>query len=603
MSTLAGETRLERRDYMLLSLFCAGLFGLGMLSGGELSWSEAVVPQTARTMLGDGEWMIPKRGSAPWLEGAPLAQWLTAAIWSLLGGEGRVWPMRLPSLLCSIGTVLLTASLATRWFGRSCGLLSGLSLATASQFAGQAWRANEITLLTLLVTAALAMFAHCELPRGETQQSRRHVWPEWIGGRSARWLCLFILLGATNLAGPLWLGPMCVALPIAGFLVWNWDARRLQRFGWFWGWLAALTVGLLWPLLVAARHPEAWEFWSFDLRVRLAGEDAGFGAAVAKPAWYYAAILSWVLAPWSLVVPAGFWRTRHEALAERYSPQRFVWCWALFWPLFASLIPGKSPQYLLPSLPAWSMLAAFGLQWLRDRICEWPAWSLRPFPLTVVFVLPLTVWLWLARMAIGGRQGAPLWLWLCPPVAAWCVWNLRRLDFRRAAQAMFLSLAILYAVSFTESGLRREPRLRAEATFLRQVREVVPAESELFLDMSLGGAKGCWCQFLLNERAIPLHNLTFLNSTSRTKREVFAITDGTNRVLLDRLGEVMPMLDSGGTSEPALKLYRLTRNPNTPPPAVFAKPNISPMQAKYSSLGPYLESGTQIGKRTQDAWR
>ena len=137
MSTLAGETRLNRRDYALLSLFCAGLFGLGMLNGGELSWSEAVVPQTARTMLGDGDWMIPKRGRAPWLEGAPLAQWLTAAMWSLLGGEGRVWPMRLPSLLCSIGTVLLTASLATRWFGRACGLLSGLTLATASQFARQ----------------------------------------------------------------------------------------------------------------------------------------------------------------------------------------------------------------------------------------------------------------------------------------------------------------------------------------------------------------------------------------------------------------------------------------------------------------------------------
>jgi 4-amino-4-deoxy-L-arabinose transferase-like glycosyltransferase len=78
MCTLAGETRLERRCGILLSLFCAGLFGLGMLNGGELSWSEAVVPQSARTMLGDGDWMTPKRGSAPWLEGAPLAQWLTA---------------------------------------------------------------------------------------------------------------------------------------------------------------------------------------------------------------------------------------------------------------------------------------------------------------------------------------------------------------------------------------------------------------------------------------------------------------------------------------------------------------------------------------------
>ncbi len=602
MSTPAGETRLERRDLVLLSLFCAGLFGLGMINGGELAWSEAVVPQTARMLFSDGDWLIPKRGGSPWLEGAPLAQWLTATMWSLVGGDGRVWPVRLPALLCSVGTVLLTASLAARWFGRGSGLLSGLSLATASQFAGQAWRANDIMLLTLLVTSALATFARCELPRNELPESRRNVWPEWIGGRPARWLSLFLLLGATNLTGPLWLGPMCVGIPIAGFLLWNWDARRLQRFGWIWGWLAAIAIGMLWPLLVAARVPDAWEFWTFDFRVRLAGEEAGFGAAVAKPMWYYLAILPWALAPWSLVVPAGFWKTRHEALAERYSPQRFVWCWALLWPLFASLIPGKSPLYLLPSLPAWSILASFGLQWLRDRIREWPAWSRRPFPLTVVFVLPLTAWLWLARMAIGGQQGAPLWLWLCPPVAAWCVWNLHRLDFRRAAQAMFLSLAVLYAVGFIESGLRREPQLRAEATFLRQVRSALPADTELFLDMSLGGAKGCWCQFLLGERAIPLHNLTFLNSEAATGREVFVVTDGTNRVLLDQQGDVTPMLDSGGTNEPELKLYRLKRDPNVPM-ATAAKPNVSPLQAKYSSLGPYLESGTQISNRSSKLWR
>lgn len=602
MSTLAGETRLERRDVVLLSLFCVALFGLGMLNGGELAWSEAVVPQTARTLLSDGDWSVPKRGSAPWLEGAPLAQWLTAVTWSLFGGEGRVWPVRLPALLCSIATVLLTASLAARWFGRTSALLSGLSLATASQFAGQAWRANDSMLLTLLVTAVLAQFARCELPRGEIQESRRGTWPECLSTRPARWLLLFILLGATNLTGPLWLGPICAMLPIGGFLLWNWDARRLERFGWCWGWLAAIAVGLLWPMLVTAQFPETWEFWWFDLSVRLAGEDSGFDAAVTKPLWYYAVIFPWVMAPWSLIVPAGIWKTRHEALAERYSPQRFVWCWALVWPLCASFIPGKSPQYLLPSLPAWSILASFGLQWLRDRISEWPAWSRRPLPLTAVIVLPLTAWLWLARMAIGGWQSAPLWLWLCPPVAAWCVWNLHRLDFRRAAQAMFLSLATLYAVGFTESGLRREPQLRREATFLRQVRDVVPTDSELFLDMSLGGAKGCWCQFLLSERAIPLHNLTFLNVVSTSGLDVYVVTDGMNRVLLDRLGEVTPMLDSGGTSEPTLMLYRLTRSQDVPL-ATMAKPDISPLQSKYLSLGPFLESGAQIGKRTLDSWR
>ena len=78
MSDLSGGTRLESRDIALLSLFCGLLFGAGLVLGGELSWSEAVVPQTARTMVADGDWLVPKRGAGPWLEGAPLAQWLTA---------------------------------------------------------------------------------------------------------------------------------------------------------------------------------------------------------------------------------------------------------------------------------------------------------------------------------------------------------------------------------------------------------------------------------------------------------------------------------------------------------------------------------------------
>jgi 4-amino-4-deoxy-L-arabinose transferase-like glycosyltransferase len=588
MSTPAAESRLDRRDLSLLLLVSAGLFGCGICFGRELLWSEAIVPQTARSLVHSKSWLIPERAGGPWLEGAPLAQWIMAMLWSLFGGEGQAWTARLPSLLAACGTVLLTASLATRWFGRVIGLLSGLLLATSSQFAGQAWRADESSLLTCLVTAALTLFAHAELPGRPKDVPWCGTWPEWLGARPFRTLAFFVLLGATNLTGPLCLGPLCTLVPVAAYLLWNWDARQWERIAWLWGWLLAGLIALAWPLAVAMKIPEAWQFWEFDWRVRLSGEDAGTGSLLVKPFWYYLACLPWGLAPWSLVVPAGIWMTRHEALAERYSAQRFVWCWAMTWPLLASLVPGKSIAYLLPSLPAWSILMSFGLLWLRDRIVEWPDWARRPWPMMVVVVFPLTCWLWLARAAVGGWRGAPLWLWLCPPIAAWCVWNLRQSNFQQTARAMFGSLMLLYVVGFAESGWRRDPCIRADAALLRRIPELLPTDAKVFVDMSLGTARGSWCDLLLQDRSIPLLNLTFLPSVELPAREALVLTDGRNRVLLDQFGESALVQDSDPTDANSLKLYRVIGREAAR--TVAGRVRVTPLQAKYPVLGPYLDA-------------
>jgi 4-amino-4-deoxy-L-arabinose transferase-like glycosyltransferase len=597
MSVPATESRLDRYDLLLLLLVSAGLFGCGIVFGGELLWSEAIVPQTARTLRQSERWLIPERAGGPWLEGAPLAQWITVLLWSLIGGSERAWTARLPSLFAACGTVLLTASLAARWFGRSIGLLSGLVLATCSQVAGQAWRADESSLLTCLVTAALTLFARAELPGRPKDLPGRGTWPEWLGARPLRTLAFFVMLGATNLTGPLWLGPLCALVPIGAYLLWNWDAQRWARIAWLWGWLLAGAIALAWPLAVAMRIPDAWQFWEFDWQVRWSGEENGTGSLLVKPFWFYLACLPWVLAPWSLFIPAGVWMTRHEALAERYSPQRFVWCWGMSWPLLASVAPGKSLAYLLPSLPAWSILMSFGLLWLRDRIVEWPDQARRPWPLMVVVVLPLTCWLWLARSAVGGWRGAPLWLWLCPPMAAWCVWNLRQSNFQQTARAMFGSLALLYVVGFAESGWRRDPRVRADATLLRQIPQLLPTGAKVCVDMSLGTARGSWCELLLGDRSIPLLNLTFLPSLELPAREALVLTDGRNRVLLDQFGESALVQDSDPNDANSLKLYRVIRRESAH--AVANGVRVTPLQAKYPVLGPYLDAQTPMHAQSE----
>ena len=80
-----------------------------------------------------------------------------------------------------------------------------------------------------------------------------------------------------------------------------------------------------WPLAAWLRYPDVTDVWFFDHVGRLDGDYQ----ALTKPAWYYLKALPGVIAPWTIVAPIGLWLTRRAALTGRYSPERFLWCWAI----------------------------------------------------------------------------------------------------------------------------------------------------------------------------------------------------------------------------------------------------------------------------------
>ena len=82
--------RLQRGDYLLLGAFCLLFFGFSLIGGRPLSMHEGVLPQSAREMLADHDWVIPKNGGRPWLESPPLPQWVTVGIASLIRTQAGV---------------------------------------------------------------------------------------------------------------------------------------------------------------------------------------------------------------------------------------------------------------------------------------------------------------------------------------------------------------------------------------------------------------------------------------------------------------------------------------------------------------------------------
>src|SRR5438105_2638891 len=138
------------------------------------------------------------------------------------------------------------------------------------------------------------------------------------------------------------------------FLIWNGDLRRITYYLWFWGWLAFVAVAVAWPLAAYSRYPDVVDLWLFDHVGRLDGAYQ----AISEPFWYYLKVLPSEIAPWTLVIPIGLWLTRARALHTRYSPERFLWCWAILTPLVFSIPSGKHHHYLLHCLAPWAVLAA-----------------------------------------------------------------------------------------------------------------------------------------------------------------------------------------------------------------------------------------------------
>lgn len=93
--------------------------------------TETAYAQIAREMVETGEYLVPHLNGEPYSDKPPLFLWLSAGLRHLgLGARSG----RIVAALASIGTLLLTFSLARLWFSRTAALLAAAVLATTMEF-------------------------------------------------------------------------------------------------------------------------------------------------------------------------------------------------------------------------------------------------------------------------------------------------------------------------------------------------------------------------------------------------------------------------------------------------------------------------------------
>ncbi len=528
---------LRLTDYALLVGVCAVLFAFPIVHNRTLTIHETVHCQNVREMRADGDWIIPHYGERPWLERPPLPFWLTIPVVELIGDHAAAY--RLVSALVACAAVLLVGWMASVWYGRRVGFVSGIVLATLRQFNHYATGPEADIFVSGIVLAAMALVVYLEFRRRPDGAER---W--WIGRRPWAVMLLFVLLGLGNLTKGLFFADAFVLLPLAAFLLWGERPLAvIRRYVWLPGWLVFLAVGSAWATAAYLRYPDVVDLWFSDYGGRM---NTGY---MHEPPWYYLLQLPLILLPWTPLSLGGLWLTRREALSSGRTPERFLWCWAMVPLLVFSLPSGKHHHYLLSSVAPWAILGAVACEriWCRLRERSWLR-SVRAHP----------------RMAAAA--GLAL-------LALFC-WGMH-------VQPRFLN-----------------DRYAADRALIRDVRDRYGRSSLLVLDDG-GPLDASWELFYLEGRAKLLHNASFLLD-ERLPDENYVVTRRRCARELAVLGHCDLLFESAhsrdeGSPDARLGLYRVRLGSVT---RLRGDVYISPMQATGRAPGPVLQPVQPAGSRT-----
>jgi 4-amino-4-deoxy-L-arabinose transferase-like glycosyltransferase len=329
------------RDGVLLAGFCTFLFFYGLGQFGLVGADEPRYAQVAREMLERRDWITPTLGGKPWLEKPPLYYWQAMVGYRIFGV--RDWSARLPSSL-DASLIVLGVYVFLRKLRPGFHMDGALMTASAAGLVGFAHSASTDTPLA-------AMFALTML-----------AWYAWWETSRKIYLAIFYSLLALAVLAK---GPVAIILAgavIALFALVARDAHIVRNTLWIPGILLFLLITLPWFGAVQMRNPEFFRIFILEHNL------ARFGTALyhhEEPFWYYLPVTALALVPWivftvvsAFEVTRACWSERKTLLATEDALNVFLVLWLIVPVLFFSLSRSKLPGYILPAVPAGTLLVA-----------------------------------------------------------------------------------------------------------------------------------------------------------------------------------------------------------------------------------------------------
>ena len=332
------------RDWLLLAGFCGFLFFYGLASFGLIGADEPRYAQVAREMLAAHDWITPILGGKPWLEKPPLYYWQAMLAYAAFGASD--WSARVPS---AADASLMVAAIYL-FLRRQC---SGFALDGALMTASAAG------------VIGFARAASMDMPLAASFTIALLAWYRWRdSGRRLHLALFYLFLGLGVLAkGPI--APFLAAAIIVIFCLAMRDARLIWQTLWFPGILLFCAVALPWYIAVEVRNPEFFRVFILEHNF------ARFGTNLyhhKEAFWYYLPVVLMGTVPWTIFIVGALvdhlraWWASGGRLSSEDALGAFLVIWLGVPVVFFSISQSKLPGYILPALPAATLLLCVYLQ-------------------------------------------------------------------------------------------------------------------------------------------------------------------------------------------------------------------------------------------------
>lgn len=353
---MTQQNKVLMAQLALVLAACSFFFSFGLGAFGLVGADEPRYAQIGREMLAHRDWIVPTLDGKPWLEKPVLLYWREMVAYSIFGVHD--WAARLPSV--SFATLM---AFAIFFFVRRFRPGSELDavLITVSSAAVIGFARGASTDMELSAPFCVAMLA----------------WWAWHATDRKRWLAVaYALLGV----GALGKGPVSPALALLIVAAYSWllrDGKILLRSLWLPGIAIFCAVAVPWYVAVQIKVPVF--FSVFFLQHNLERFSTNLYQH-SQPFWYYIPVFLLSVLPWVVFAVPALVRGVGEGIrlatlggnsreAGRSTDRGasvdhlglFLAIWLLVPVMFFSISRSKLPGYILPAIPAATMLTAIDL--------------------------------------------------------------------------------------------------------------------------------------------------------------------------------------------------------------------------------------------------
>ncbi|MBI5561130.1 MAG: phosphatase PAP2 family protein, partial [Deltaproteobacteria bacterium] len=303
---------------------------------------EAVFSVAAREMLYRGSLLTPTYNMLARFDKPILFYWLLISSFTLFGATefaARFFPAAFGVMLS-----VMTFSFVKRMKGFRCAAWSTVVIVLNIAYLTYTHAAITDMPLTFFISASLYSFYAGYTAAGEDK--RRWFFYFWLSSAFA-----VLVKGAVGVIFPLSIA--CIYLFLSN------DMKRLRELFKASYVLIFLLITLPWFLIQFRLN--GWEFFNAFIIRHHMERYTGVISGHRGPVYYYIGVLVLGFFPWVALLPGALWRGIKEKITGSAGLHTFTAVWFLFILVFFTVARTKLPNYILPLLPAASILAGVTL--------------------------------------------------------------------------------------------------------------------------------------------------------------------------------------------------------------------------------------------------